>query len=78
MPNSDKKVLSFEDLVKKSKELKSQGKKMVLSHGTFDLIHNGHISHLEQARNEGDVLVVTLTADKHVNFGPRVTTTEVA
>jgi rfaE bifunctional protein nucleotidyltransferase chain/domain len=36
----------------------------------FDLVHMGHVRHLEAARSEGDVLVVTLTADRFVNMGP--------
>ncbi len=50
--------------------LRARGKRLVQSHGIFDLIHPGHILHLEEARALGDVLVVTLTADKFVNKGP--------
>jgi cytidyltransferase-like protein len=41
-------------------------KTIVLCHGAFDLVHMGHILHFEEARAQGDVLVVTITADKHV------------
>lgn len=50
--------------------LRAQGKRVVLAHGVFDLLHIGHIRHLEEARQFGDVLVVTLTEDRHVNKGP--------
>ena len=70
MPDSEKKIISLEALAEKARELKSQGKRVVLSHGIFDLVHNGHISHLKKARSEGDVLFVTLTGDKYVNLGP--------
>ena len=70
MPDSKNKIFSLDVLAKKAQELKSLGKKVVLSHGIFDLIHNGHISHLKQARNEGDILIVTLVADKYVDLGP--------
>jgi rfaE bifunctional protein kinase chain/domain len=70
MPDSKNKILSLDVLAKKAQELKSLGKKVVLSHGIFDLIHNGHISHLKQARNEGDILIVTLVADEYVDLGP--------
>ena len=43
---------------------------MVHAHGTFDLLHLGHVRHFQAARQLGDVLVVTLTADKFVNKGP--------
>lgn len=46
-------------------------KKIVLCHGVFDLLHIGHIRHFEQARQMGDILVVTLTPDRYVNKGPQ-------
>src|SRR5438552_3973499 len=47
----------------------ASGRKVVLCHGVFDLLHIGHIRHFEQAKRNGDVLVVTLTADQYVNKG---------
>jgi rfaE bifunctional protein nucleotidyltransferase chain/domain len=44
--------------------------KLVLCHGTFDLLHVGHLRFLEAAGAFGDRLVVTLTADEFVNKGP--------
>lgn len=41
--------------------------KIVLANGCFDLFHHGHLAHLEDASNMGDVLVVSVTADKYVN-----------
>src|SRR5436305_8366265 len=64
------KIISFESAPKVFEALRKQGRKVVQSHGIFDLIHPGHICHLEEARALGDVLVVTLTADKHVQKGP--------
>ena len=57
-------------LAKAVADLKRKGKRIVQCHGVFDLLHIGHIQHLEQAKKLGDVLVVTLTPDKHVNKGP--------
>jgi cytidyltransferase-like protein len=39
---------------------------IVLCHGAFDLVHVGHMIHFEEARALGDLLVVTITADKHI------------
>jgi rfaE bifunctional protein nucleotidyltransferase chain/domain len=50
--------------------LRARGTRMVLCHGVFDLLHIGHIRHLERARTMGDVLVVSVTADRYVNKGP--------
>ena len=49
---------------------KAAGKTVVHCHGVFDLIHIGHIKHLEAAKKLGDVLVVTTTPDRFVNKGP--------
>ena len=46
------------------------GSKIVHAHGVFDLLHVGHIRHLEQAKELGDILVVTITPDQFVNKGP--------
>ena len=52
-----------------AKEKKNQ-KKIVLCHGVFDLLHIGHIKHFEEAKSYGDILIVSITADKFVNKGP--------
>ncbi|MCS6894376.1 MAG: adenylyltransferase/cytidyltransferase family protein, partial [Deltaproteobacteria bacterium] len=64
------KIIPFDRAKQLFSELRSQGKKIVQCHGTFDLIHPGHIYHLEEAKELGDVLVVTVTAEKYVNKGP--------
>lgn len=64
------KVLDLAELARRSRQLRSEGKCVVLCHGTFDLMHTGHIRHLQRAREEGDVLLVTITADDFVNKGP--------
>ena len=43
--------------------------KTVLCHGVFDLIHLGHIQHLQQAAEMGSTLTVSVTADEFVNKG---------
>jgi cytidyltransferase-like protein len=68
--SSKSKTISFESAPQVFKALREDGRKIVQSHGIFDLIHPGHICHLEEARALGDVLVVTLTADKFVQKGP--------
>ena len=35
--------------------------------GVFDLLHMGHVRHLEAARRYGDILIVTITADLFVD-----------
>ena len=43
--------------------------KLVLAHGTFDLLHYGHILMFRVARAMGDKLIVTITSDKYVKKG---------
>lgn len=64
------KIKDLDELAQCLDKEREKGKKIVLSHGVFDLLHMGHIRHLEQARQMGDVLVVTLTQDQFVNKGP--------
>ncbi|MBI3506676.1 MAG: adenylyltransferase/cytidyltransferase family protein [Proteobacteria bacterium] len=50
-------------------------KRVIMCHGTFDIVHPGHIRHLIYAKSKADVLVVSLTADAHIkkaNFRPFV------
>lgn len=63
------KVITKEQ-AKEIKELKASGKKIVLCHGVFDLVHPGHIIHFEEAKKMGDILVVSITASKYVRKGP--------
>lgn len=48
------------------RELQSQGKKIVLANGCFDILHGGHISYLEAAKASGDILVVAVNSDSSV------------
>ncbi len=43
---------------------------IVQAHGCFDLLHLGHIRHLQAAKAAGDYLIVTVTPDRYVNKGP--------
>jgi rfaE bifunctional protein kinase chain/domain/rfaE bifunctional protein nucleotidyltransferase chain/domain len=67
---STEKILGLAELAARSRELRAQGKRVVLCHGTFDLMHTGHIRYLQRAKQEGDILLVTVTADAYVNKGP--------
>lgn len=42
----------------------------VLCHGVFDIVHIGHIKHLEWAKKQGDILMASITPDHQVNKGP--------
>lgn len=69
-PPATPKLVPFEEARATFARLQAEGRRVVQSHGVFDLIHPGHILHLEEARSLGDLLVVTLTADRFVDKGP--------
>ena len=64
------KIQTISDLADIAAKHRAAGQSVVLCHGVFDLVHMGHIRHMEAARREGDILIVTLTVDRHVNKGP--------
>ncbi len=68
--DTSEKIKEFENLVEIAKRLKRKGKKIILSHGVFDLLHPGHIRHFETAKTQGDILIATVTKDEYVNKGP--------
>jgi rfaE bifunctional protein nucleotidyltransferase chain/domain len=60
---SASKLRSLEELAALSARLKSEGKRVVMANGCFDIIHVGHVRYLEAARRLGDVLVVAINSD---------------
>ncbi len=46
--------------------LRSQGRTIVFTNGCFDILHAGHVSYLQEAADQGDVLVLGLNSDASV------------
>jgi len=67
---ANRKVKSLDDVATLVDRERRTGQRVVHCHGVFDLLHIGHIRHFEQAKAMGELLVVTLTPDEHVNKGP--------
>ena len=65
MLNSTNKIIDPDDKQLKSK-LDLLNKPLVFTNGCFDILHRGHISYLESARNLGASLVVGVNSDKSV------------
>ena len=65
-----KKIFELNQLSKICLDLKRKKKKIALCHGVFDLLHPGHIYHFKQAKERGDILVVSVTSDEYVLKGP--------
>ncbi len=64
------KVRTLDEVAAICEQARGAGRTVVQAHGTFDLLHLGHVRHLEAARKLGDALIVTVTADRFVNKGP--------
>ena len=64
--NFREKMLSWEALPAWRKSLRAQQKKLVVTNGCFDLLHLGHVSYLEAARQQGDALLVAVNGDASV------------
>lgn len=66
---NDAKIVGIEQLLAIRQSTRASGKTLVLCHGCFDIVHPGHIHHLQYARSLGDFLVVSVSADPQVNKG---------
>lgn len=58
-------VKKRQELVEELQALRS-GKKVVFTNGCFDILHVGHVRYLQEARRQGDLLVVGLNSDSSV------------
>ncbi len=59
-------ALTDSELARHVEEHRSEGKRIVLTNGCFDVLHRGHTRYLNQAKQLGDVLVVALNSDSSV------------
>ena len=62
----ESKIKSLGTLTKLTRALQRAGKRIVFTNGCFDILHLGHVSYLQEARNKGDVLVVGINSDRSV------------
>ena len=62
------KVLNYDTAIKRVSEIKSESKTVGLCHGVFDLLHPGHIRHLESAKSLCDYLFVSITSDNFASL----------
>ncbi|MEN7972266.1 MAG: D-glycero-beta-D-manno-heptose 1-phosphate adenylyltransferase [Verrucomicrobiota bacterium] len=66
MRNYSDKILSKEAMIEERERLKIAGKAVVFTNGCFDILHSGHITYLDFARRQGDVLVLGMNSDASV------------
>ena len=61
-----KKLVDTAGLKKWRDALRREGLRLVATNGCFDLLHVGHVTYLQQARNQGDCLIVGVNGDESV------------
>ncbi len=64
---SERGVVSLDQLLLALEDARAHGEKIVFTNGCFDILHAGHVSYLEQARAEGDRLVLAVNDDASVS-----------
>ncbi len=67
MNATEEKIIEIEQLLPKLAIARANGQRIVFTNGCFDLMHLGHVTYLEAARNQGDLLVIGLNTDASVS-----------
>ncbi|MCE0498294.1 MAG: D-glycero-beta-D-manno-heptose 1-phosphate adenylyltransferase [Methylacidiphilales bacterium] len=66
MPNPESKIMTVKQARAFRDKLQAAGKKLVFTNGCFDILHRGHVTYLNFARNQGDALCLGLNSDASV------------
>lgn len=59
-------IVNVEQLQQAVREVRAQGKKVVFANGCFDIIHAGHVTYLQMAKQVGDFLIVAVNTDESI------------
>ncbi len=62
----ESKMVERKDIAGLAETLRKQGKKIVTTNGSFDVMHAGHMRYLQKAKEQGDVLIVGLNSDSSI------------
>jgi len=63
---SESKIKNFEQIERIVKRLKEQNRKIIFTNGCFDILHRGHATYLQQAKELGDILILGLNSDESI------------
>src|SRR5579863_594238 len=66
MVNFRDKLIAWEKLADWRADARARNQRLVVTNGCFDILHLGHVTYLESARNLGDALLVGINADASV------------
>jgi D-glycero-beta-D-manno-heptose 1-phosphate adenylyltransferase len=64
--NFRSKIIAWDKLPEWRNQFRADGKKLVVTNGCFDILHLGHVTYLENARNFGDALLIGVNGDTAV------------
>ena len=64
--NFREKLIRWDALPAWRARMRSDGRRLVVTNGCFDILHLGHVTYLEAARNIGDALLVGVNGDEAV------------
>ncbi len=60
------KIVSLAELSAIAEDVRRNGQRLAATSGCFDILHAGHVSYLQEAREKADILVVMLNSDSSV------------
>ena len=66
VPNGHKIAADYQAVAQFVKKLRQQKKKIVLTQGSFDMLHIGHARYCREAKKHGDVLIVGVDSDEKI------------
>lgn len=59
-------IVNEAQLLQACKEARASGKKIIFTNGCFDILHAGHVTCLQMAKQLGDILIVAVNADESI------------
>ena len=60
------KIKTKSEMKKVVEKAKGEGKKIVFTNGCFDILHQGHVRYLSEAKKLGDYLIIGLNSDRSI------------
>lgn len=64
--NPEKKIFTLPKAVAWRKKLRSEGRRLVITNGCFDILHRGHAEYMYRSRLFGDALLVLINSDNSI------------
>lgn len=66
MPVAPQKIIPLDQLPAWRSQLRTQRRNLVATNGCFDILHAGHVTYLQAAAAQGDILLVGLNSDASI------------